>query len=109
MWLRLPNSVRTEFEFAGFAGRSLGASRRNVLGAVLRDTLVASAAGVVIGLCATFLATRTIASFLFELSPTDPVTLVLVAAGLIAVAALAGLVPAYRAAATPPVTALRAE
>jgi hypothetical protein len=53
---------------------ALGASRRDVLGRVLREALGASVAGVAIGLSVTFLATPTIASYLFDLSPTDPAT-----------------------------------
>jgi macrolide transport system ATP-binding/permease protein len=88
---------------------ALGASRRTVVVRVLSDTLAVSVAGVAIGLSVTFLATRTIASYLFDLSPTDPATLAAVAAVLIATAVLAALLPARRAATTPPTIALRAE
>jgi predicted permease len=88
---------------------ALGASRGLVVGAVLRETMIASIAGVAIGLSITFLATQTIASFLYELSPTDPVTLAVVAAVLTVTAALAGLIPAYRASVIEPALALKME
>jgi predicted permease len=88
---------------------ALGASRGLILSRVVRETIVAGIAGVAIGLSITFLATRTIAPFLFELSPTDPATLMLVAAVLLVTAAMAGLIPAYRASVTQPAIALRAE
>ena len=88
---------------------ALGASRGLVLGRVLRETLIASIAGVAIGLSIAFYAARTIASFLYDLSPTDPLTLTTVAVVLIVTTMLAGLVPEYRAAVTQPATALRAE
>jgi ABC-type lipoprotein release transport system permease subunit len=46
---------------------------------------------------------------LFELSPTDPVSFILVAAGLLLVAVVAAWWPARRAVAVDPLTALRAE
>ena len=88
---------------------ALGASRGLVVGAVLREAIAASIAGVVIGIAITFLATQTIASFLYELSPTDPATLALVAVVLVVTALIAGLIPAYRASVTHPAIALRAE
>jgi ABC-type lipoprotein release transport system permease subunit len=53
--------------------------------------------------------TRTIASFLYGVSPADPATAAAVAGVLLAVACLAAFVPARRAANIDPVTALRAE
>jgi len=88
---------------------ALGSSRGLVIGQVLRETLVASLAGIATGLSVTYLATRTIASFLFDLSPTDPTILSLVATLLVVTAVLAALVPARRAAVTEPARALRAE
>jgi predicted permease len=88
---------------------ALGASRGLVLRNVLREALVASLAGIATGLSFTFLATRTIASFLFELSPHDPATLGAVAGVLACTAVAAGLIPAYRAAGTQPAMAMKAE
>lgn len=60
-----------------------------------------------IGLGGATLATRVIASFLFQTTPTDPVTFTAVAITLIATGCLAAWVPARRAARVNPVTALR--
>ncbi len=88
---------------------ALGAQRRTVIGAIVRTALGTALLGVVLGLAAAFALTRTIASFLYGVSPTDPATAAAVAGVLLAVACLAAFVPARRAANIDPVTALRAE
>jgi ABC-type antimicrobial peptide transport system permease subunit len=65
--------------------------------------------GVSIGLLAAGLLTRTIQSFLFGVSPTDPLTAAAVTGVLLAVAALAAFVPARRAASVDPAVTLRAD
>ena len=65
--------------------------------------------GIAVGLGGAALATRVIAAFLFETTPTDPGTFVLVAVTLCAAACLAAWVPALRAARVDPVRALRQE
>ena len=67
------------------------------------------AAGVVIGIAAAAVAVRLIASMLYGLSPTDPLTYASVALLLVLVALLACLLPARRAAKIDPMVALRAE
>jgi len=62
-----------------------------------------------IGLAVAFAASRFIESMLFGLSTADPLTYGSVASVVIAVALLASLVPAFRAAHVDPMTALRAE
>jgi putative ABC transport system permease protein len=62
-----------------------------------------------IGLVGALGLTRLIASVLFETSPTDPMIYGLVSLGLVAVAALASFVPAYRASKVDPLVALRQE
>jgi ABC-type lipoprotein release transport system permease subunit len=64
---------------------------------------------VVLGLAAAAGASRLLASQLFGVSPTDPAVLLLVSAALVAVAALASVIPARRAAAIDPVVTLRSE
>jgi predicted permease len=88
---------------------ALGARRQTVVGAVVRSALLTGAVGVAAGLAAAFALTRTIASFLYGVSPTDPATAVAVAVLLLSVAGLAALVPALRAASVNPMTALRAD
>jgi ABC-type lipoprotein release transport system permease subunit len=77
-----------------------------------RRVFAARSSGVVpvvaLGLAGAFGVTR-LRSFLFEVSPTDPVTLGAVAALLVAVTVLASWVPARRAASVDPMSALRSE
>jgi putative ABC transport system permease protein len=88
---------------------ALGAFPRTVLYAVLRDTFAIAAVGIVLGLVMALAATRALSTFLFDLSPRDPVALMAAAAVLLAVALVAGFVPARHAATVDPVRALRNE
>ncbi len=71
------------------------------------ETLRLVGTGVVIGLCASLAATRWVKSLLFGLQPHDPLTIGLAVLVLLAVAAVAGLLPARRAARVDPMVALR--
>jgi ABC-type antimicrobial peptide transport system permease subunit len=86
---------------------ALGATRRELLAMVLRESLVLVAAGVAIGVPVTLAATRLIAARLFAISPTDPLTIVSAALVMLAVATAAALVPANRASRVDPMQALR--
>ena len=88
---------------------ALGARQTTVVGAVVRSALGTALIGTGVGLVAAYALTRAIASFLYGVSPTDPVTAAAVAGVLLLVAGLAALVPALRAASVNPMTALRAE
>jgi ABC-type antimicrobial peptide transport system permease subunit len=66
-------------------------------------------AGLVLGLAAALLVTRLLSSLLFQVSPTDPVTLAGTSILLLVVAAAASDLPARRAARVDPVQALRQE
>jgi putative ABC transport system permease protein len=88
---------------------ALGAERRTVVGSVVRTALGAALLGIGLGLAVAFGLTRTISSFLYGVSPTDPATALAVAGVLLAVTVLAALVPARRAAGVDPMTALRAD
>jgi putative ABC transport system permease protein len=64
---------------------------------------------LVIGLIAAFLVTRVMASLLFGITATDPVTFVGISLILLAVAILASYIPALRATKVDPLIALRAQ
>ncbi len=86
---------------------ALGASRANVVRLLVSEAATPALVGVVMGLVAGVLATRVLASLLFDTSPTDPTTFGLVAALLAIVAALASYLPARRAASVDPLVVLR--
>jgi ABC-type antimicrobial peptide transport system permease subunit len=88
---------------------AFGASPRQVVGTMLRDSLWPVALGIAVGLGGAILSTKIIASFLFETPPTEPATLAAVAAMLAVTACVAAWIPARRAALVDPVAALRAE
>ncbi len=88
---------------------ALGARRREVIGMVLRESLWLVAVGVGLGLAGAFAAGRFISSFLFDLSPTDPVTWIAAVSLMFLVAAIAGYIPARRASRVDPLVALRCE
>ena len=86
---------------------ALGARARDVLSMVLRQGFVPVAAGIVIGIAASLLLTRAMASLLFGVRTHDPITFAAVALALAFVALLASYVPARRAAKVDPMVALR--
>ena len=88
---------------------ALGASRANILGLVMRQGMLLTAFGVLIGLAGATAASGMIAALLFGVSRLDPVIYFAVVALLVAVAGAACFVPALRAASVNPVDALRAE
>ena len=88
---------------------ALGATRAEVGRLVLREGLLMTGAGMAIGLVAAVVLSRFMASVLYEVKPGDPLTYVVVAAVLLAVAVVATLVPARRATAVDPLVALRSD
>jgi ABC-type antimicrobial peptide transport system permease subunit len=88
---------------------ALGALPRRVLRLVLGETLVLAGLGIAFGLPAALAATRLLAGFLYGVKPTDPVVLLASAGFLLLTAAIAGYIPARRAAHIDPVVALRDE
>ena len=88
---------------------ALGAPHWELKRMFVRHGLALAAVGVIFGLAGAAVLTRLMASLLFETSPLDPTTYVLVSLGLVAVAALASYVPAHRATAVDPMSTLRAE
>jgi predicted permease len=88
---------------------ALGAHRRSVLWLVLREALTLVVIGLVLGVVASLLMTKTAASLLYELKPNDPLTITLATLLLAGVAVFAGYLPARRAARVDPMVALRDE
>ena len=88
---------------------ALGAAPSQIGLMVSRQGLTMAALGVIIGLIAAGGLTRYLRALLFEISPTDPLTLGAVALGLLAVALAASWLPARRAARVEPAVALRSE
>ena len=88
---------------------ALGSTPAGVRRLVLRDGLRLAAVGVVLGLAGALALTRLLRSELFEVSATDPVTLVGAAVLLVLVAALATWLPAQRATRVSPMEVLRGE
>jgi predicted permease len=88
---------------------ALGAARTSVLWMVLGEVATMAAAGIVLGLPIAIGLSRFVASQLYGLSPTDPITLAVATVILGSVAMLAGYMPARRATRVDPMLALRYE
>jgi predicted permease len=88
---------------------ALGAGRGDILKMVLRQGFVLVGAGLLAGLVLTFIAGRGLGSLLVGVSPSDPVTLIVVALLLAAVGLVASFIPARRAMKIEPLRALKHE
>jgi predicted permease len=88
---------------------ALGAQKGDVLWLIMRETLVLLAAGVAVGVPAALMAARLIKSLLFGLGPSDPLTITCAIVVLFFSGAVAGFLPAWRAASIEPTLALRSE
>jgi predicted permease len=88
---------------------ALGATPGDIRRLVLAQVFGVVVVGVIAGLAGALTASRLLRSMLFQVSPTDPLTLGGVCVLLLAVATVAGYLPARRAARIDPVEALRAE
>jgi predicted lysophospholipase L1 biosynthesis ABC-type transport system permease subunit len=88
---------------------ALGAQPRRVMGEVVRDGLRVALVGIACGVGAALVTVSLVKSLLFGLTPHDPATLVIACFSLLAVALVACLGPALRAARVDPMTALRTE
>jgi predicted permease len=88
---------------------ALGARRRDILKAIVRQGLQLTLIGVATGLLATFGLSRLLRSLLFGINPGDPGTFIAVSLLLLTIAVLASLIPAYRATKLDPMVALRYE
>jgi ABC-type antimicrobial peptide transport system permease subunit len=88
---------------------ALGAARTRVMRLVLGEAGRLVGAGLLLGGAAALAATRWVAPFLFDLTPTDPATWAISALALAAVSVTACALPAWRAARLDPNAVLRAE
>jgi len=88
---------------------ALGAKQSDVLGLVVRQGVTLAATGVVVGLIGAFGITRVIASLLYNVTPTDPLSFAGVALFLALIAVVASYLPARRATNVDPIVALRNE
>ena len=88
---------------------ALGAQPRQVLVQIMGEGVKLAVVGIGVGLLSALVAGQAIATFLFGVPATDPLTLGSVAALLLAVAALATYIPSRRALGVDPLTALRSD
>lgn len=88
---------------------ALGAAGRDIVRLVLRQGLTPAAVGIVVGIAVSLAGARFARSLLFEVSPSDPLSLMAVAVLLLVLTLVACLVPAWRALRVDPVTALKGE
>jgi predicted permease len=88
---------------------ALGARRSDVGGMVLREALLLTLLAISVGCGLSLLLTRGLRGLLFEVSPSDPATLIFVSAGVLAVTAFSAFLPAWRATSIEPTIALRQE
>jgi ABC-type antimicrobial peptide transport system permease subunit len=86
---------------------ALGASRRHVLSLVVVNGVQWALLGILIGLAGAYGGTHLLSALLFGVTATDLTTFATLAALMLGVAALASYIPARRAAAVNPVSALR--
>ena len=88
---------------------ALGARIGNVMRQVLGDGLRIVAIGVLVGIVLALAGAKLVQSLLYRVAPSDPLVLALVALTLLAAAAFAALLPAWRASRVDPLTALRGD
>lgn len=88
---------------------ALGARPADVQGLIVREAVILSLGGVMIGLAAALAGARFIAGLLCQVNPRDPLTLAAAAALLVLLAICASLLPARRASQQDPAQTLRAE
>jgi predicted lysophospholipase L1 biosynthesis ABC-type transport system permease subunit len=89
--------------------KALGATHQDIMGMVLREGLVLTVAGLLVGLLLGLGVARVSASLLYGVSPVDPVSIIVTVVLLGAASLLASYIPARRAAKVDPMVALRCE
>jgi predicted permease len=88
---------------------ALGAQRAQVIWMIMRESLLISVVGVLLGLPVVFACARFVNSMLYQVSKFDPLSLVLAVCSIALVGSIAAFVPASRAAKVDPIVALRCE
>jgi predicted permease len=88
---------------------ALGAQRSTLTALFVRQGLRLTGIGIACGLVVAFVTMRLMSSLLFDVSPVDPITYIVITAGVTVTAYLACYLPSRRAATVDPVNALRAE
>jgi putative ABC transport system permease protein len=88
---------------------ALGARVRDVIRLIVWQGMRPAVAGLVLGIVVAYAGTRLMQKFLYDISPTDPVSIGAAAFALLLVGLAANWVPARRAASVDPVSALRSE
>jgi len=88
---------------------ALGATHGNIMGMVLHEGLRLTVVGLMVGLALGSAVAKVAARFLYDISPLDPVSILITVALLCAASLLAGYIPARRAAKVDPMEALRYE
>jgi putative ABC transport system permease protein len=88
---------------------ALGASRQQLAGLVVRQSMLPIVAGVVLGVAGSFASGRLLQELLYQVQPGDPQVIITIVALLLVVGLLASWLPARRAASIDPMVALRDE
>jgi ABC-type antimicrobial peptide transport system permease subunit len=88
---------------------ALGAERLGVIAMVMRGAMIQATVGLIIGIPVAILCVRFVKAQLYEITSVNPVVLASAVATLALAAAIAGIIPARRAATIDPVRALRVE
>jgi ABC-type antimicrobial peptide transport system permease subunit len=88
---------------------ALGASAGRIVWMILRDVCLMAAVGLAIGIPLVLAGSRYVKSFLYGVTPTDPVAIALAIGILLTAGLLAGYVPARRASRIDPIGAMRCE
>jgi ABC-type antimicrobial peptide transport system permease subunit len=88
---------------------ALGAQRPSLTALFVRQGLQLTGIGIACGLIVAFISMRLMSSILFNVSPVDPITYIVITVGVVVTAYLACYLPSRRAATVDPVHALRAE
>jgi predicted lysophospholipase L1 biosynthesis ABC-type transport system permease subunit len=103
-------SYRTNRRTAEIGTRmALGAQRQQMLWMVMRESLLISCVGTVVGLPLAILSVRFLGAMLYQLSPFDPLSFALAVCCVALVTSVAAFLPAWRAANVDPMVALRYE